>query len=311
MKRNLGVPTVILSVLSAWLAVSAVALDLPASALLTASNVQTKETVFPVTAFHNGTATFDTAKGQITKRSYKVAGSSLTSFQLIEPIKAQLQADGFSIAFACADTVCGGYDFRYALDLLPPPHMFVDLGDFQYILAIHDDGRRVSVVTSRAAQAGFIQLTTVTPKGGVIADTPRATIPMVQVNPTSDLPLIAQLTEVGHVPLDDLAFETGSAQLGAGPFASLSTLAGYLRDTPDARVVLVGHTDNVGGLAGNVTLSKQRAASVRARLIDAHGVEAEQLGADGVGYLAPRTTNATTVGRNSNRRVEAILAPTR
>ncbi|WP_417258309.1 OmpA family protein [Celeribacter sp.] len=310
MKRKFGANPIVMAACSVWFGVSAAALDLPASALLTASNVETKEANFPSTAFQGGTAKFATAKGQITRRAYKISGSSLTSFQLIEPLKVQLQDEDFEILFACADTVCGGYDFRYALDLLPPPDMFVDLGNFQYLLAAHPDGRYVSVITSRAAQAGFVQITTVTPKDMVVDDAPRASIPMAQVNPTSDLPLIEQLTGMGHVALDDLAFETGSSQLGAGPFVSLSTLATYLKNAPEARVVLVGHSDNVGGLAVNVALSKQRAASVKKRLIEAHGVAASQLGAEGVGYLAPRTTNATEEGRNTNRRVEAILAPT-
>ncbi|ALI55550.1 OmpA family protein [Celeribacter marinus] len=310
MTINLGVKPVLTLFAAIWFGAPACALDLPASAILTASKTDTNSISFPVSAVQNGTTQFDAVQGQITTRAYKIAGSSLTSFQAIEPLKAQLQADGFTIAFACADTVCGGYDFRYMLDLVSPPNMFVDLGDFQYVLAQHGDGRRVSIVTSRAGQSAFVQLTTVSPNADTDDQAPRASIPWSQINPSADLPLIEQLTTLGHAALEDLAFETGSARLGVGPFASLAAIAVYLRDRPDVRVVLVGHTDNVGGLSGNVALSKERAASVRMRLIDRHGVPAEQLGAQGVGYLAPRISNANKDGRSVNRRVEAILAPT-
>jgi len=72
----------------------------------------------------------------------------------------------------------------------------------------------------------------------------------------------------------------------------------------------VGHTDNSGSLAANVALSKDRAAAVRKRLIEKLGVPAEQLTAEGAGWLSPRTSNLTPEGREKNRRVEAVLAST-
>ena len=76
---------------------------------------------------------------------------------------------------------------------------------------------------------------------------------------------------------------------------------------PTITVAIVGHTDAVGSLAGNTALSKRRAESVRARLIEDYGVDPEQLQADGVGYLAPIASNLTDAGRAANRRVDVIL----
>jgi OOP family OmpA-OmpF porin len=73
-------------------------------------------------------------------------------------------------------------------------------------------------------------------------------------------------------------------------------------------VALVGHTDAEGGLAANIDLSRRRAAAVRDRLVAQHGIAAERLSAEGVGWLAPRATNATEAGREANRRVEAVVA---
>jgi len=74
-------------------------------------------------------------------------------------------------------------------------------------------------------------------------------------------------------------------------------------------VVLVGHTDASGALAPNIALSRARAQAVRAALV-ALGAKADQIGAEGAGYLAPRATNLTPEGRAQNRRVEVMLTPT-
>ena len=73
---------------------------------------------------------------------------------------------------------------------------------------------------------------------------------------------------------------------------------------------MVGHTDAVGGLDGNVALSRRRASSVRDRLVGKYGVAGAQVTSDGVGFLSPRATNLTEAGRERNRRVEVILTST-
>ena len=107
--------------------------------------------------------------------------------------------------------------------------------------------------------------------------------------------------------LGDLEFESRSANLGPGPFLSLTKLADYLNTTPDARIVLVGHTDAVGSLAGNMDLSAKRARAVSTYLTQNLGVAATQLDAQGRGYLSPVATNETPFGREENRRVVAVL----
>ena len=115
----------------------------------------------------------------------------------------------------------------------------------------------------------------------------------------------------GRVVLPGLRFASGSADLSGDEAASLRDLAGYLGRMPDARVLIVGHTDVSGGLQANIVLSRQRAQSVVDRLIAAYGVNPAQISAEGVGPLAPLTTNLTPEGREKNRRVEAVLASTR
>ena len=292
------------------------ALDLPGAAQLTGERREAAGAQpFPIGAFQGAETPMLMAEGEISHRAYALPGSALTPFQMIDPLKSQLETQGFETLFACADTVCGGFDFRYRLDLLPAPALHVDLSNFQYLLARHEDGRVTMVLTSRATQTGYMQITAIT-----LADLPEVTLtaPAVALPEEqtarafagTDDPRIAALTRDGHVVLDDLEFDSGSAALGPGRFASLAALADFLAQNPDATIALVGHTDAVGSLEGNTNLSRKRAASVRDRLISEFGAKNSQVSATGIGYLAPRASNTTEEGRALNRRVEAILTST-
>jgi OOP family OmpA-OmpF porin len=70
----------------------------------------------------------------------------------------------------------------------------------------------------------------------------------------------------------------------------------------------VGHTDAQGGLETNIRLSRARAQAVRRYLIEELDVAPAQVEAEGIGYLAPRESNATPEGREANRRVEVVIA---
>ncbi len=72
------------------------------------------------------------------------------------------------------------------------------------------------------------------------------------------------------------------------------------------KLVVVGHTDNVGKIASNLTLSKQRADAVVAYLVSHYHVSQERLQAQGVGSLAPVASNLSEEGRAKNRRVELV-----
>jgi len=107
--------------------------------------------------------------------------------------------------------------------------------------------------------------------------------------------------------LRGLDFASGAATLGVGPYDSLAALAGTLRAQPELAIALVGHTDDVGALDGNIALSRARAEAVRTRLVETHGVPHARIAAYGVGYLAPRGPNDTEAGRDRNRRVEVVI----
>lgn len=84
----------------------------------------------------------------------------------------------------------------------------------------------------------------------------------------------------------------------------LKEIAGILRNNPDWKLTIVGHTDNVGRDAANLDLSRRRAQSVRAALVERYAIDGNRLTTGGFGASQPQAKNDTPEGRARNRRVE-------
>lgn len=270
----------------------------------------------PVAAWEGDSVPTLRLEGAVTRQAWQIDGETASTLQTLDPLRKQLQADGFDILFECDARICGGYDFRYATDTLQEPYMHVDLSDFRYLAARHADGTKplfVSLLVSRSAQRNYVQLVRIGPPDqspGRVAAASAKNTETPTIDTTQDQPLNEQLDTIGRAVLSDLSFEIGSSRLAAGSYGSLEVLAAYLATHPNRRIVLVGHTDAEGSLTNNIALSKKRAASVMNRLIDDHGVPRAQVAADGVGFLSPLASNLTNDGRSVNRRVEVILSTT-
>jgi OOP family OmpA-OmpF porin len=246
-------------------------------------------------------------EGRIDRQAFRIAQANLTTLQIIQPLRETLENSGYSEVFTCADASCGGFDFRFQLDLLPAPDMYVDLGNYRYTVMENAaaEPHTVSIMASRSQTNGFVHITQVS-KAAFPDPVEPAETPTVNntLDPTG---IVGTLVNTGHAVLPDLEFDTGSAELGSGTYGSLQALSLWLETKPDAKIVLVGHTDSVGSLEANTNLSKRRALSVAARLTDEYGANAAQIEAAGAGYLSPIASNLTEEGRAENRRVEVVL----
>ncbi|PWG18464.1 OmpA family protein [Salibaculum griseiflavum] len=292
----------------------AVTLDLPANANLEADVTETPGIYdMPIGPWREDGMPILSEEGTLHQQAWRIDGAGLTTAQILLPLRAQLTEAGFDILFECQTEGCGGFDFRFATRVMNAPDMHVDLGDFRYLAAERDNDRGtelVSLLISRSAQAGHVQLTRVGPPTDTrdMASATGAALSSTAATPQEGL--VAELERTGRAVLSDLTFETGSAQLGSGTFASLETLSDYLAANPERRVALVGHTDSVGALEGNIALSRRRAGSILERLVSDYAVPRRQLEAEGMGYLAPIASNLTDAGREANRRVEVIMLST-
>lgn len=301
-------------VLLFWMAgpVAALDLTLPSTARLTVER-DTAPDIYeaPVGVFKDGEVPVLVIEGDVERAAWRIDSPGLTPLQVMQPLRAQLSDAGFDVVLDCPASTCGGFDFRFATEILPGPNMYVNIRRFHFVTAVGRMGGSVSevvtVLTSTSASSAYVQII----RAGNLPDDD------ADIATTADLPvttrqiatddLTGQLLRDGHVVLSDLDFPTGSTELGPGPFASLAQLAAFLETRPDLRIALVGHTDTVGGLPGNIALSKERAAAVRQRLITAHDVADDRLDSEGMGYLSPVASNLGAKGRDRNRRVEAVL----
>jgi len=101
----------------------------------------------------------------------------------------------------------------------------------------------------------------------------------------------------------NLEFQTGTSTIKSTSHDELKELAKLLKSKPKANLLISGHTDNVGKPASNLTLSKNRANSVKNFLIK-QGVPASRLVTEWFGQEQPIADNKTPEGRQKNRRVE-------
>ena len=118
----------------------------------------------------------------------------------------------------------------------------------------------------------------------------------------------AQQTERGLlVTLGDVLFAFNKAELSAQAGPRLDKLANFLRQFPDRKLIIEGHTDSVGGDAYNQELSERRAQAVQGALVQ-RGVTPDRITARGYGKTYPVAENGSAEGRAMNRRVEIVIA---
>jgi outer membrane protein OmpA-like peptidoglycan-associated protein len=287
------------------LAGPAAALTLPKGAEETARDARPAgRWPLPAGPFADGTLPVEQVDGARGRAAWRVPGADDPA-ALMAAMRARALAEGWRPVWSCADATCGGFDFRFALDLLGEPAMHVNLGNFRHA-AFRRDGpggtEHLALLVSAGGGAGYVHLTEVAPgpapaMATAPADPPAGAAPGIA----------AQLDALGRAVLPGVAFATGSAALEPGGDEALADLAAWLVANPGARLALVGHTDFAGALDVNIALSRRRAEAVRTALIDGHGVAPERLEAEGVGYLMPLVANATAEGRAANRRVEAVV----
>jgi len=129
----------------------------------------------------------------------------------------------------------------------------------------------------------------------------RASAPPLPV-PSPPAPALQRALDA-ELSQSTLEFATGKAVPGAAAGPVLDRLAQLLQESPQAKVEIVGHTDDVGTVARNQALSEARAEAVKAYLVG-HGVSAERLSVRGEGESNPAGDNSTAAGRQRNRRID-------
>jgi outer membrane protein OmpA-like peptidoglycan-associated protein len=101
-------------------------------------------------------------------------------------------------------------------------------------------------------------------------------------------------------------FDVNSDRLKPESAPSIKEIANVIKDNPDIRVKIVGHTDSDGADDSNLDLSKRRAESVKNELVKNYGIESSRLETEGEGETQPIAPNDSGINKAKNRRVEFI-----
>lgn len=109
------------------------------------------------------------------------------------------------------------------------------------------------------------------------------------------------------VRLIGLSFPVGKSVIQPEYFGLLAKVERAMREYPNSRVIIEGHTDNVGDERYNERLSSQRAESVRSYLVANSATTAENIEAIGYGESRPVANNETSEGRTQNRRIDVVI----
>ena len=112
------------------------------------------------------------------------------------------------------------------------------------------------------------------------------------------------------ITLDSMSlFDSGRAQLKPGSTRAMVGALEMIKAHPDKRILVAGHTDNLGDRESNQRLSIARASAVRDWLMEAAATPASAFAIQGYGDTRPIADNSSETGRARNRRVEITLVP--
>jgi OOP family OmpA-OmpF porin len=226
-------------------------------------------------------------EGKVTMFAYRNPDGR-SPLEIFRNYESGLKDAGFATLFTCKGEQCGeqiglkglGYlpyaeDARYLATRLVRPE-----GDVYVALHVETISTKFVVIEVKPMETGLVKIS---------ADA-----------------LNKDLDHVGHVAVYEILFDTGKADLKPASDGALTEIAALLAKSPDLKLHVVGHTDNVGALAQNLDLSKRRAQAVVTALTTTYNVAPARLQADGVGPLAPVASNDDEAGRARNRRVELV-----
>lgn len=256
-----------------------------------------------------------TVEGKYTRLIYTYPADR-SSVEVMRNYQAAIQKAGLKTIFTCEKVNCGkefgdmfnvylelgGFRGEGSSDIWASPFNYGRF-DERYLLATgkRSDGSTVYaavyVVGPTDGQLGGIYLQIVEPKA---METDK-----VSVNLNAD-DMRKGLAAEGKIALYGLYFDTGKAQIKPESKAQLAEMAALLQKDAALKVFIVGHTDNQGTVASNITLSQQRADAVVNALVADYKISTARLAAKGVASFSPIASNDAEAGKAKNRRVELV-----
>ena len=262
--------------------------------------------------------------GRFEGAVYRMPGQA-TAAQIFYSYQNKLKEMGYEIMYTCTSLSCSGlrsasiddlYD-RIANDL-QRIGFFYERYD-PHNISLNKDPSSYYIFTAKKEVDGGTNWVTFIAgdaekafdKRYAIAVIDNSKLPEKRVETFTPKPIKVEdiqqnMDEFGKVAIYGIYFDFDKADLKPDSKPALDQIYAYLQGNPEARVIVTGHTDNVGTFEYNINLSNKRAAAVMQALVANYGVDASRLKSFGAGMAAPVSTNETDYGRAMNRRVELV-----
>jgi outer membrane protein OmpA-like peptidoglycan-associated protein len=251
-------------------------------------------------------------EGKVTRIAYLVPRER-SSLEVLRNYQMALEKAGLKILYTCAKEACGespgDYWLRAKLD-----RNFLKSSDADSAFRYGSREPRYLVASGTRPDGSplHVAVYVVTPKqdyeGGAYVEIVEGK-PMETGKVATNMNAAEMAKNIavdGKVAVYGVYFDTGKAEVKPDSKPALDEMAKLLQQDPKLKVFVVGHTDNQGELAQNLSLSQKRAESVVKSLAEGYKVDPRRLSPKGVASYAPLASNREDAGRQKNRRVELV-----
>ena len=268
-------------------------------------------------------------EGVYTRLAYLLPAER-SPLEVVRNYQDEVKSQGGKVLFECKGTECGGDPGKssgggggtmsLSMYLYGPERVTDAYGSNGFCALserITDQRYTAAELPQSGAHVSVIAYTIVSPEG---RDPCRAfngrTIAVVDIVEAKDREkkmvtvdageMAKSIDSTGRVALYGIYFDFNKADVKPESDATLEQIAALMKKSPALKVLVVGHTDNVGSFSFNMDLSQRRAAAVVAALASRFAVGKDRLTPVGVSFASPVAPNKTDEGRAKNRRVELV-----
>ncbi len=257
-----------------------------------------------------------TVEGRVTRLVY-TAPPERSTLEVLRNYEQELTRGGFQTLFTCGGTACSSQSNGLTQLLYPLERSQTLKGqDLPLVLTMPQDARYIAAKRTTPQGATYASILVAKDTNPGVPRTYNKAVVLLDVVETKEMDtglvtvdaaaMAKEIAQSGHVALYGIYFDTNKADLKPESEPALKEIAKLLAQDAGLRLLVVGHTDSVGGYDANIALSNRRAAAVLQELTTKYGVAVERLRAVGVGMAAPVASNDTDEGRAKNRRVELV-----
>jgi OOP family OmpA-OmpF porin len=270
-----------------------------------------------------------TLEGQHTRTAYLMPAGR-TSLEVMRNYEEDMKRAGGTLLFRCKEAECGGDPSRsldggggrmsLAMYLYAPERLAEERHTTGWcVLGERIAEQRYSAFELPASSAlvSVLVYRLLSPNKHdschPLNDRTVAVVDLVEAKPREQRMVTVPASEMeksitgsGRIALYGIYFDFNKADIKPESRPTLDEIAKLMRQSDKLKLLVVGHTDNVGTFQFNTELSQKRAAAVVSALVTQNGIARERLMPIGVSFASPVTSNKTEEGRAKNRRVELV-----